>query len=694
MSRRRQTYDPSQPLLFLPETGWEPPTCLPDVPSGAQVAVDCETLDRGLAAGVGPSWHMPNGGHVCGMSWAFRVGQEIDSGYAPTQHPDTIGCFDIDHVRRWLRDIAERCELIFQNGPYDMGWLGVRPRVPRDTHSMAVLLDENRFQYNLDAICEWQGVPGKDDSLLREAAAAMGLDPKRIKEHIHLMPARLVGPYAEQDAVATLMAAERMLPQLDANGLMDAFLMECELSPHILEMRQRGIRVDIDRADQNQARLLEMRDQELRKLGALLDGRRTPTIHDVRSPRWLVDTFTELSVPFPRTAGTDKNPGGNPSFEKEWLENCPHAAGHHIAKARSLHDGAEKFIGGFIKEFLHMGRLHSEIHQLRDAGEDGSSGTKTYRFSYSNPPLQQMNRADPDRANPEHKDYTPGFVDIGTMIRECFIPEPGCVWNAPDYSQQEYRLIVHYAATLGYERADAAVRRYAEDPDTDFHNFVVEMTGLRRKRAKDCNFAKAYGAGIPKFALMTGMSLEEAADVMRQYDDELPFVGQLARRTAAVADQKGYIRLLDGRRCRFDQWEARWIPRETFTDAIRRGIDMRPCTLAEANQRRADPAHPWHGQRLKRAMTHKAGNRLIQGGSAVQTKKAMLACCREGFLPMIQMHDELGFSHSSERDCDRTAEIMREVVRLRVPVKVDNESGPDWGRAKYSFTEAARMVRG
>lgn len=679
----RRTYHEGQHDLFKPASDWQQPTSLPVVPDGAMIAIDTETCDRGLQRGVGPGW-VHQDGWLCGVSWAWEGG----SGYAPIRHPDTPECFDLDLVIAWLEDLCRRCQVVFQNGPYDMGWTGVRPHMPHDTHSMAVLLDENRYAYDLDSLCEWKGIPGKDESLLLEAVLTHGGNPRKVKEYIHKLPGRYVGPYAEQDAVATLELARRMLPELSANGLVEAYDLERELSPHVLEMRRRGIPINIDRAEQNQQLLRDHRDRTLAELTRTLGQRRLVAMEDIRSPRWLQTTFTDLGIAFPRTAATEKHEEGQPSFEKEWLENCPHPIGRQIASARALHDGAEKFIGTYIMEHLHRGRLHAEIHQLRS--QDG--GTRTYRFSYSNPPLQQMNRPDPDRATPGHKDYVEGFVDIGTMIRETFEPEPGCVWSAPDYSQQEYRLIVHYCARLELRRSEEAVEYYRTNEKADYHNLVVEMTGLTRKRAKDCNFAKAFGAGIPKFALMAGLSLDEASEIMGTYDERLPFVSEFANRAKSMADKKGYVRLIDGRRRRFEQWEASWIPKDEWEAGRAAGHRMDACDIEEANRRKTIPGHPWQGKRMRRADTRKAGNSIIQGGGAIMTKKALLQCAREGHLPMLQMHDELCFSNNTEEACERQAEIMREVVPLLVPVRVDLESGPDWGRAKYDFKTAMRMV--
>jgi DNA polymerase I-like protein with 3'-5' exonuclease and polymerase domains len=249
-------------------------------------------------------------------------------------------------------------------------------------------------------------------------------------------------------------------------------------------------------------------------------------------------------------------------------------------------------------------------------------------------------------------------------------------------SQQEYRLIVHYAALRGMPKADEALRRYQEDPDTDFHQMVADMTGLDRKPAKDCNFAKAYGAGVRKFALMTNKSKAEAEKIMRQYDAEMPFVKMLYDECVEVARKRGYIVLLDGARVRFDLWFAGWRTNDfsqTWSGATA------ACGGEEAARRCADPEHPWYGKQsqLRRAGDHKALNSLIQGGAARQTKIAMRDCWRAGFLPLLQIHDELCFSLASREDGAKIADIMREAVPLAVPMKVDVDIGSSWwaGRA-------------
>jgi DNA polymerase I-like protein with 3'-5' exonuclease and polymerase domains len=84
--------------------------------------------------------------------------------------------------------------------------------------------------------------------------------------------------------------------------------------------------------------------------------------------------------------------------------------------------------------------------------------------------------------------------------------------------------------------------------------------------------------------------------------------------------------------------------------------------------------------RIRRAFTYKALNKLIQGSSADQTKKAMVDCYAEGLVPMLTVHDELCFSVQSEDEAERIKEIMETCVDgLKVPFEVDAELGDNWG---------------
>jgi DNA polymerase I-like protein with 3'-5' exonuclease and polymerase domains len=637
--------NPDQLPLITPDTDWQRPAELPDV-RGQLVAIDLETRDDGLTADRGAGWAFGLG-YICGVAAAWEGG----SGYFPIRHPDTE-CFEEESVYQWIRDLCKSgTRFVTQNGGYDWGWLrwnGVPvpySRFLEDTQAAAVIVDENRVSYALNNLLEWQGFPTKDEQLLREAAEAFGTDPKK---GLWRLPARFVGPYATRDCTALL----DLLPGFKAihakEGTEEAYRLEVDLIPCVLEMRRRGIRLDTAAAERAAAMLYERRDAMLAELRSHLGSGPIITMEQINSPKWLEAKFDQEKLSYPRTEKTEQG-----SFTKDWMAKSPHWMPTLIHKASKYHEAAHKFLEGFLLEFANQDRLHAEIHSFRN--DDG--GTRSHRFSYSNPPLQQMPARD---------------GELAELIRGCFLPEEGEWWASPDYSQQEYRLIVHYAAMMDLPKADDAVQKYKDDPRTDYHSMVAEMTGLDRKPAKDTNFAKAFGAGIAKFAAMIGKSREEAAAIYEQYDRELPFVSKLSDRCKSAADSRGFIKLIDGARCHFDLWEPSWRePGEKWEGP-------RPKAMAEQK---------WQGRRLKRSFTHKAMNRLIQGSAARQTKAAMRACWNEGMVPLLQMHDELPFSFGNEQSGLRVVELMKEVIPLEVPVVVDLEWGKNWGKAKHTWEE-------
>lgn len=639
--------------FMLPETGWEVPSSVPDMSRYDTVAVDIETRDDGLKNDLGPGW-VYGLGYISGV--AVSGGEE--SYYLPVRHPETENLPE-DAVQRMLRRVFRSSRVVMHRAIYDLGWLTTAWSLPvpgrlDDTMVQEFTLSENELTYGLDDVCRRRGVPGKDEGALRQAATAHGLDPK---SEMWKLPARYVGTYAEQDARATLQLSAMLLPQIDAQGCREAYQLEIDLVPMIIEMRRRGIRVDEGRLERAREEFAQKRDETLAEISRRVQIGRAVGIKDVLSPRFMEKLFEAEGLPVrrhPPTAAMKRRgeTRGNPDFSTEVIESIDHWLPELVVQARKMQDAGEKFVGKYLQGFVHRGRIHAEIHPTKSE----SGGTRTTRLAYSDPPLQQM----PSRV-----------AWIKQRIRGAFLPEEGEVWGALDYSQQEYRLIVHFAYLCDIAGAAEAVARYRENPDTDFHSYVAEITRLPRRRAKDCNFGKAFGAGIPKFALMTGMTLEEAAQVMGQYDEELPFVKGLADFCDRRAQKRGYIRLLDGARSRYELWEPRW----------QKDPKLPPVPREEALRRIRDRDHPWYGERLKRGMTHKAMNSLIQGSAARQTKLAMRECWREGLVPLIQMHDEIDCSFSDRSQADRAHEIMRDVVRLEVPVVVDAEFGRNWGEA-------------
>lgn len=667
MSRYSKAAQAGQLPLLVPDSSWTVPTSLPDWRGRPFIAVDTETKDEWLAAQRGAGWAV-GAGRICGVSAAVE-GEAI---YIPIAHPDT-DCFPKDNVARWVDDhFRSGSKIVMQKATYDVGWLrsdlGVdSPQHLDDTMIMQYMIDENRLEYGLDSICRTWGIPGKDESLLREAAATYGVDPKA---ELWRLPARYVGRYAEVDASQTLAARHKMWPTIVEEDTVDAYQLEIDLIPLVVEMRMRGIRVDMDYADELRETLRRKTQEVLDQLTDRIPIGRAVTMKDVRQNSFKQRLFDQEGLPYPRTAG------GAPSFESKTMVNIDHWLPKLLVQAQKFNDAGEKFVGNYIQGYAHMGRIHAEIHTTKDREDDEGpgGGTSTTRLAYSDPPLQQQPSRDP---------Y------LGPAIRKCFLPEIGHKWGAIDFSQQEFRLIVSFAYLCQIKGAEDAVKKYQEDPHADFHNIVVELTGLPRRTAKDVNFARAFRAGAAKFALMINKPLEEAKAIYDQYDDRMPFVSRFAEFCDSRAQKRGYLRLIDGARAHFDRYEPRWIPKDKFAEGVRNQVPMHPCSLQEAQRRCKDPEHSWYNERLRRAFTFKALNRLIQGSAARQTKIAMRDCWRAGIVPLVQLHDELGVSCPDMETAKKVALVMQSAVKLAVPVTTDIEIGTSWGTAKYAKWEEA-----
>jgi hypothetical protein len=329
-----------------------------------------------------------------------------------------------------------------------------------------------------------------------------------------------------------------------------------------------------------------------------------------------------------------------------------------IAAATDLDNYCENFVGTQILGHVQNGRIHAEINPHRS--EDG--GTCSFRFSYSHPPLQQM---------PKHD------AELAPLIRAIFLPEENETWASCDISQQEFRLITHYAARHKLPRAQEAVERYRNDPNTDFHLLVSEWTGIEGQPAKNSNFARSYGAGLKKFAVMIGKSEAEAREIWDKYDRELPFVAKLSEACEQAVWRQGYLTLYGGAR---RHWN-RWAPGGTWEKGAG------PVDREEAERRIRDPAHPWFGKHLY-ADVRKAMNALIQGSAAYHTKLWMRASYRAGIVPLLQMHDSLELSVRTPAQSETVAQLGCSVVAdLKVPMKVDVKFGRTWGDAKHTWAE-------
>ncbi|MDA0758435.1 MAG: DNA polymerase [Bacteroidetes bacterium] len=635
-------------MMFEAEKEWICPENFPSLKGYSHVAIDLETKDPELKS-MG-SGAIRGQGNIVGIA----VAVEGWSAYYPIAH-EGGGNLDKDKVMSWIKEVcAAPNTKIFHNAMYDVCWLraaGVKINGEIiDTMVMASLLDENRLWYTLNSISFDKLGKTKNETALNEAAQSWGIDPK---SQMYKLPAMYVGNYAEKDAELTLELFTVLNKEIQFEKLDKIFKLETDLFPCLVDMKFKGVRINIDKAQELKQKLVTQENELLFKI-----KQETGIEPQIWAARSIAEIFDKKELKYERTEKSNA-----PSFTKNFLQKHPHPVVQMIATAREINKAHTTFIDTILK-FEHKGRIHADINPIRS----DQGGTVTGRFSYANPNLQQI----PARNK-----------DLGPKIRSLFIPEENCKWGCFDYSQQEPRLVVHYAATtepICFNESVTKIVNEFKDGDADFHRTVADMASIPRDQAKIINLGLFYGMGKTKLQAELGLNTKEEAEILfDKYHRSVPFVKELMNKTSAQAQASGSIGTLLGRRCRFNKWEADIFTRGTMNTIfntkeeaeahfIKKWMDMYP----KADKEKIKP-------KVKKAMTYKALNKLIQGSAADMTKKAMLDLYKEKIIPHIQIHDELDISVTDDNHAKKIIKIMENAVTLEIPNKVDYEFGETWG---------------
>lgn len=643
-----------RPMPPIPDTGWLPPSYFPDLSSAEFLSLDTETYDPELLD-HGPGWARGKG-HIVGVSigapdgskWYFPIRHEIEP-----EHN-----LPPEQVLAWLRVTLANPKQpkIGANLLYDVGWLrheGVAVAGELiDVQFAEALLDE-RANVGLEVLGQKYLNEGKESNDLYDWCSRFygGDATGKQRANIYRAPPRLVGPYAESDADLPIRVAAAMYPYLVQEGLYDLFKMECALIPLLVDMRFAGVRVNVAKAEELKEELTKREAMEKEKLTNLVGFE-----VDINSSNSLADAFSHLSIPYGTTAK------GNPSFTKQFLAGLEHPIGEHIREIRKC----EKLRGTFIESYIlnsHVnGMVYGQFHPLR--GDSG--GTRSGRFSSSTPNLQNI---------PSRDD------ELAPLIRGLFIPDEGHVaWRKYDYSQIEYRFLIHFAIGKGSEEAR---QLFNTSPDTDYHEMALDLVGPQagwdittpaqrkhwRRPIKNINFGLIFGMGIDKLSRDLGLNKQQGKKLFEAYHKGVPFAKATMDACSEEAQRTGAITTFLGRKSRFDLWE----PKGWNNDAV--ALPYSKAILSYGS--------------IQRAYTHKALNRRLQGSAADLIKVAMLRCYQDGVfaetgVPRLTVHDELNFSDPGGKESAfrEMQHIMETALKLRIPVKADGEIGPDWGHVK------------
>lgn len=653
-TRKFDENSPTQTALFMPDHNWTPPSDLPDLRRHGDLVVDVETCDPHLTT-RGPGTY-----HGDSYTIGYVLTTDHWSQYLPIAHQGG-GNMDPKLVKRYVSDMLgdEKQRKIGHNIMYDLEKLrhdGIEVKGPLfDTMVMCALLDEEQDGgYSLNRCAGRYTGELKSYDELYPVADAMGIPRKKIVGNMWRLHAGYAASYAIQDGDATLKLFRTILKIMEDDGLQDVLQLECNLLRPILDSRSRGVLIDVDKIDQLKQKYTA-RAEEIKSEIA----RRTSCRIDLWSGQSLATVFDECGVQY----GYSEK--GNPTFDDEYLAANDHWLPTLVREGRKLEKAVGTFLDGtLLANVTDKGRIHASVHQT--ASDDG--GTVSGRFAYSNPNLQ----------------FIPSAGFIGYEIRDLFIPDPGALWACADYSAQEPRLTVHYAYLRQLVGAAEAVQLYLENPGTDFHQMVADMAGIPRKQAKTINLGMAYGMGQAKLAHDLGLSLDDGKALFKQYHEFVPFMRELAWDTARVAGDRGYIKTLGGRRARFNMWEPalKWTERQDLIDKIGWKA-IAPQDYETALKLQRNPNHKgWYNRSIRRAFTHKALNRLIQGSAADMIKHSIVNLHNEGFTIYMTVHDENNAPVATEAEGKRFQEIMEDAVKISVPLLADTGVSTSWIRAK------------
>lgn len=645
-----------RPQPPIPDTGWRPPAEFPDLSRAACLSVDCETFDPELLD-KGPGWARGKG-HLVGVSigapnagrWYFPLRHEVEP------HDN----LDIDTTMRWLRETLgnPKQPKVGANLMYDLGWLeysGVPVKGELvDVQYAEALLDE-RAKVGLDVLSIKYLGEGKQSTLMYQWCADFygGNPTSDQRKNIYRTPPRLAGPYAESDADLPLRLAPILYKLMLKEGLIDVFRMECGLIRLMVKMRMAGVSIDLPKAEETSIILLKREEEANARLshlgGVKLDAGSTGAT--------LAKAFDRLGLAYPKTAK------GAPSFTKQFLESVDNPIAAGIRECRRLNKLRGTFIQSYILDSHVNGKVYGQFHLLR--GDEG--GTRSGRMSSSTPNLQNIPSRD---------------KELAAIIRGMFIPDVGHpYWRKYDYSQIEYRFLIHYAIGPG---ADEVRRLFNQNPDTDYHEMTLDMVApeagwdistpeLRkeaRRPIKNINFGLIYGMGVDKLSRDLGLSKQQGKKLFANYHKAVPFAKATSDAATAEALSTGFITTILGRKSRFDLWEP-----EGWGNSDGGALPLEQALYKWGN--------------IRRAYGHKAMNRRLQGSAADLMKKAMWDCEQAGVfddigVPRLTVHDELDFSDPGGKDegFREMNRIMEQCLPLRIPVKAELDIGTNWGNCK------------
>jgi len=482
-----------------------------------------------------------------------------------------------------------------------------------DVQHYAALLDDHRKRFAIDILAtEFLG-----------GVKVLRLDESRMASY----HASIAAPRAKYQVQLVHELNQVFWPQLTAQDLHRVRQLEDDVIYAVCEMEKDGAPIDEELLHnwniESQSELSRLILKITEEVGFRFEPTKTGS---------MVRLYEKCGIPI-----TEFTADGAPSFEDVHIKKVKHPTVQLARRARKISSLRSKFLVSY-RSAIENGTLRFNLHQLRT--DDG--GTISGRFSSSDKNIQQVMAVEKQRMNFGFEEDDASHDDEIYLIRKLFRAPAGMHLFAADAKQIEYRLFAHYA------NSKKILDAYKQDPDLSYHKLVHSMLrpfkpDLVYKRAKDVNFALVYGAGEDKTAEMLDVPLEESQKITSIYHREFPEVKPLLKRAMRLANERGYVKTMLGRRTRF---------------------------LGE----------PW-----KRERVHKALNGVIQGSAAdinkIKTVEAHRARHHLGFKPLMTVHDELVGGMKDKRGAAQLAYLLNlQAIPTRVPILWDSQIAQNWGQ--------------
>ena len=578
--------------------------------------------------------------------------------------------------------------IVGANLQYDIGWLLYEYKMSTydvkcsfvDVLQAESILDE----FNIHSLEEvsWKYLNyGKTKDRIEEWV--MQNVPKAkgdFRKYLDKVPYDLLCEYVEGDAKNPVKVWQRQLPLLQKQNLCSRCKLEFDCILPTLQMTMNGMPFDNEMRKKNCEELIAIRD-ELKKE---FEEKYSFKNFNVNSSRSIAELCDKLDIPY-KCKITLKGYNGEKFKDYKDADSACVRAKRLVSSFRYVKSVPVAYVPsniaertcalleeeGFMftcspnvdKKFFASQRDNYEVIAtiadwklangiiskiLGDAYErflcpDGKvrpqfkiTDTVSFRYSSNSPNFQQL----PSKNGLKVGDKEFSFPSkIRTL---CYAPK-GHIFGKIDYGQIEYRLICNIACG---KEGEEVRKQYAENPKMDFHQYVVDLTGLSRKYAKNMSFGVSFGMGESSMAETFGWTMEKTKEISEQYHHHMPFVKPTLALVGDVAKKRGYIKTVCGSHARLPN------PNKAYTML----------------------------------------NRYTQGSGAECLKTSIVKAYKEGIWERLKVsntvHDELGMPYvpvteQGALDLYRMAEIMRTAIpTLRVPLEASPEIGSDWYNVK------------